>query len=74
MKAATKLAIKFGAKLSAKGVAGFVPVFGAAVGAGVNAYFVKHITDWAELYYAAKKALHEQVPQGGAAGGNAAAS
>lgn len=56
-KAASKIAAKVGAKLAGKSVAGFIPFVGPVVGAGINAYFVKDVSDSAKTYYRRKKDL-----------------
>lgn len=50
-KLATKVGAKFGAKLGGKVAAGFVPFLGAAVGAGINYYFINSVCDAAEKVY-----------------------
>jgi hypothetical protein len=60
-KAAAKIGAKFASKISAKALAGFVPFVGPTVGAGVNAYFVKHIGDSAVAYYHAKRRILAQA-------------
>ena len=54
-KLAAKVAMKLGTKYAAKGLAGFVPFFGAAAGAGINAYIVKSMAASADCYYANKR-------------------
>lgn len=50
-KMGAKLGGKFGAKLGIKAVGGFIPLFGAAVGGGINLYFIKEIQKEAESWY-----------------------
>ena len=50
-KVGAKLGGKFGAKLGGKLLGGFIPIFGAAVGAGVNIYFINEIQTQAESWY-----------------------
>ncbi len=50
-KVSAKVAIKFASKLAGKAVGGFIPFIGAAVGGGINLWFVTSIADAAERYY-----------------------
>ena len=54
LKSAAKIAAKFSGKLAAKFGAGFVPVAGAIIGGGINAYFVYDISGAADRYYSVK--------------------
>lgn len=60
VKLAPKIAAKLGTKVGAKGLAGFVPFLGPAVGASVNAYFVKRVADSADFYYSNKWRLEAE--------------
>ncbi|MFC4068340.1 hypothetical protein [Actinoplanes subglobosus] len=53
-KVAGKIAAKLTAKMSGKALAGFVPILGAVVAGGVNAWIVDGILDAAKEYYADK--------------------
>ena len=46
-----KIGAKFGAKLGGKVAAGLVPFLGAAVGGGINLWFITSIADAAERFY-----------------------
>jgi len=50
-KLGAKLGAKIGAKLGGKLAAGFIPFLGAAVGAGINAYFINDISEAANDVY-----------------------
>lgn len=50
-KIGAKLGAKFGAKLGSKIAFGFIPFLGAAVGGGINLYFITEIQTQAEDYY-----------------------
>lgn len=50
-KVGAKIAAKFAGKLIGKSAAGFLPFVGAAVGGGINLWFITGISDAAEEYY-----------------------
>ena len=56
-KAGVKIGAKFGAKLGSKALAGFVPLLGAAVGGGINLWFITSIADAAEDWYRLKVSI-----------------
>jgi hypothetical protein len=53
-KVGAKIGSKIGAKIGGKLTAGFVPLLGAAVGAGINLYFIHGIASAAEEWYEIK--------------------
>ena len=53
-KVGMKVGAKFGAKLGTKAVTGFIPFLGAAVGGGINLWFITEIADAAEAWYRVK--------------------
>lgn len=55
-KVGMKVGAKFGAKLGTKAVAGWVPFLGAAVGGGINLWFITEIADAAQSWYELKVA------------------
>lgn len=56
-KLGAKLGGKFGAKLGTKVAAGFIPFLGAAIGGGINLYFITEIQTQAESWYRFKATL-----------------
>ncbi|MDM8546153.1 hypothetical protein QUF61_06635 [Candidatus Venteria ishoeyi] len=50
-KVGAKIGAKFAGKLAGKAAAGMVPFLGAAVGGGINLWFITGIADSAEAYY-----------------------
>jgi len=50
-KVGAKIGAKFAGKLAGKAAAGWVPFLGAAVGGGINLWFITNIADSAEEYY-----------------------
>ncbi len=63
IKTATKLGTKLGTKLAAKTGAGWIPFLGAAVGPGINAYFINEIGEAGKQYYLRKAAAFEFSPR-----------
>ena len=53
-KLGAKLGAKFGAKLGGKAAAGFIPFLGAAVGGGINLWFISSVAASAEEWYRIK--------------------
>lgn len=56
-KVAVKLGAKFGAKIGGKMAAGWIPFVGAAVGGGVNYWFINETAQMAEEWYSFKASL-----------------
>ncbi|WP_313914084.1 hypothetical protein [Tahibacter sp.] len=50
-KVSAKVALKFASKLAAKAAGGFIPFVGAAIGGGINLWFITSIADAADRYY-----------------------
>ncbi len=66
-KLATKVGVKaaifkISSKVLAKAVTGFIPLVGAAVAGGLNAYFVTSISKSADKYYRARSEIAKQLP------------
>ena len=57
----SKPAVKFASKFAAKGLGGFVPILGAAVGGGINLWLLNGIQDAAEEFYVDKVNLAKQI-------------
>jgi len=55
-KVGTKVGAKIGGKLGTKAVAGWVPFLGAAVGGGINLWFITEIANEAQSWYLLKAA------------------
>jgi hypothetical protein len=55
-KVGAKVGVKFGAKLGTKAAAGWFPLLGAAVGGGINLWFITEIASSAESWYRIKAA------------------
>ena len=53
-KLGAKLGANFGAKLGSKAAAGFIPFLGAAVGGGINLWFISSVAASAEEWYRIK--------------------
>jgi hypothetical protein len=60
---AAKPAANFASKFVARGIGGFVPFVGAAVGAGLNLWLLNDIQEAAETFYGHKIKLAERVCQ-----------
>lgn len=50
-KVSAKVALKFASKLAGKAAGGFIPFLGAAIGGGINLWFITSIADAADRYY-----------------------
>lgn len=60
-KVGAKVALKFAAKLAGKTAGGFVPFVGAAIGGGINLWFITSIADAADRYYRFKLEVAKKV-------------
>ncbi|MCA9068187.1 MAG: hypothetical protein KDA84_04655 [Planctomycetaceae bacterium] len=59
-KLGAKVGAKFGAKLGSKATLGFIPFLGAAVGGGINLWFITSVADAAEEWYRTKVSTANQ--------------